>query len=354
MEHSFRTLFPELVTEANELYTVFATMAMVFVFIGLLVAAWRSSFGDISIVMRGLATAGIIAVVLSVFPNWVDHLQIMLHGLVNQIDANPSESHQLFAELIAGPVEKGVEEAGFWDVLWADDGGLGKEILFAVIWLMGQIALAIMWLFFIVQQLILIFGVATSPVFLAMLALELTKPIGIKFLMSLFGVICWPIGWAIADKATQAFLRMAADARIFEYFDKGHVLGTVGLPFLLIVLSIWILVSTIAAPVAVSKMLQSGIQIGSSLLSSLGTATAQGASYATGAGITAAMAGGSERAVAGAAMAGGAGGLASGAAGTSGLLMPAMIGTMAAMTGFSSGGQDPNKKAEAIARKAGK
>ena len=69
MEYSFTELFPDLLDEAHELYAVFSGIAMVVVFAGLIFTAWRSSFGDLAQLMRGVAMAGIVAVVLSVFPD---------------------------------------------------------------------------------------------------------------------------------------------------------------------------------------------------------------------------------------------------------------------------------------------
>ena len=352
MEYSFRDLFPDLLDEAHELYAMFTGIAMVVVFAGLIFVAWRSSFGDLGQMMRGIVLAAIVAVVLSVFPGWVDGLQLMAHAVITEIDADPSESHQKFARLIAGPMEGDDQDVGFWDVLWADEGGLGKAVLYAVVLLMGKIALAIMWLFFLIQQLVLIFGIAVAPVFLSMLMLGVTRGIAIKYLISLLAIILWPLGWAVADIMTSALLEMAAGEEVYREAGGNVILSGSQTLFFMVVLSLWILVSTIAAPIAISKSLQYGTQIGSSLLQSLGAGLGQGTSYALGAGATASFSGGSSAAVGAAAAAGGVAGVVSGAAGSSGAIVPAAVGAMAVMAGGSSSGGNFNQKAEAIAEKA--
>jgi len=352
METGFNQLFPDILEKAYELYGVFTSVAMVVVFAGLSMAAIRGTFGDLTSLMRGLVSTGIIAVVISVFPSWVDQLQVMAHSLVSQLDSSPAESHQRFAELIAEPDVEG-EDVGFWDVLWADKGGIGKAIIYGVVFLFGKMALAVMWLVFILQKLILIFGVSVSPLFISMLSLQTTRSIGVKYLMSLLGLIFYPIGWSVANLLTASLLKLVAGDGVSAMSGGSLLLEGTQMVFIVIVLSLWILVSTIQAPRMISKMIQQGSQIGADLFSGFGRSLAQGAGYAVGAGVTASMQGGGKGAVAGASTAGGLAGVAMGAASSGSVILPAAIGTLAAVSGGSSASSNPNERAEEIARKAG-
>ena len=350
MQSSFKDLFPDLVDEALELYDLLSLVAFVIMFAGLVLSAWRGSFGDLAQMMRGVVTAAILAVIISVFPDWVDQVQIAAHSVLAEVDSDPSESHARFAQLVAGPVEGEDQDVGFWDVLWADEGGIGKAIIYSAVLLASKFSLAVMWLFFLVQQLILVMGVAVGPVFLSMFMLDATRASATKYIFTLLSICLWPFGWQVADLVTAALLKMAAGEEIYRISGGNEVISGTQTLFFMVVLSLWILVSTIAAPIAISKSLQTGAQIGSSLLTSLGFGSAQGAGYALGAAATSSYAGGSRVATLAAAAVGGAAGVVSGAAGTSGAIVPAAIGASAAMSGGSK--SDPSTEADAIASRA--
>ncbi len=352
METGFNELFPDILDKAQELYGVFSTIGIVLVFAGVTMAAWRGTFGDLSTLIRSVATAGIIAVVISVFPDWIDQLQAMAYSVVDQLDASPAESHRRFAELIVEPDVKG-EEVGAWDILWADKGGLGMVILYGLILLFANMALAVMWICFIIQKLVLVFGVSVSPLFISMLALGVTRSIGVKFLLGLLGTICIPIGWAVSDIFTASLLKLVTGDSIGKASNESLLIEGAQMFFVVIVISLWILVSTLLAPKLISKMLQHGSQIGADLLSGFGRSLGQGTGYAVGAGVTAAMQGGGKGAVASASTAGGLAGVAMGAASSGSVLLPAAIGTLAAMSGSPTQSSNPNERAEEIARKVG-
>lgn len=330
MTTSFSAMFPELIEESHRLYDTFSIIASVIVFGGLCMAASEGSFGDLGRALRGLLTAALVVVVIGIFPRLTDLLQQMAHSLVTDIHADPSESHRQFANLIMGPEADGNSEAGMWDILWADKGGFGKAVLYAVVLMFGKLAFAIMWLATLIQNLIMLLGVAVAPVFLAMITVEFTRGIAGRYFLTLTSTICWPLGWAVADVVTKGLLGMASG---------------IGILSIIVILSLWIPFSAIAAPIAITKLLASGSQIGASLLQGVGMAVSQGTSYAVGAGVTTSLGGGGRLASGAAAIAAGAGGMASGATGNSGVLIPGIIGTAAVM----ASSKDPEKEAARMA-----
>ena len=349
MGESFHLVFPELLEGARELYRTMSMMSMIVLFAGLLLAAWRGSFGSLDETMRGILSVGVITVVIQVFPDWVDQLQQMFHALVQQLKADPSESHAKFAKLITGETD---QDLGFWDVLFDDDGGFGKAMIYAAILLVGKVAWLVMWMAYWIQHMLLIYGIALAPISLSMFMLNATRGIAIRYLLSLLGIIIWPLGWAVADVATTALLKLAATDKIYVVTSTDAlVFGTQTLFFILL-LSIWILVSTIAAPRLVSQAIQTGSQIGVSLMSTMGTSMARGASYGAGAGLTMSMGGSSAGAIAAGVGGGAVGGIASGATGGGGVIGPTLIGAMAMTAGGGGGSsKDVNQEAAQIAAK---
>lgn len=339
---------PQVRDGAMHLHATFAAFAMLLVYAGILTGAFRAAYGDVGSITRTIASAGVVTLVVFSMPGWVDQLQLLFHSLVEEMGADPAKSHERFAMLIAGPETATADSPGFWDVLFDDQGGIGKAILYAIILLIGKIALAVMWLFFVVQQILLLVAVGVSPVFVAMLLVGAVRDVGVKFLLSLVAIIAWPLGWAVADLFTTGLLQMAAAPETYDPAGGNAALEASQGFFLIVLLSIWMLVSTIAAPMAIYKALQTGGQVGASLLGALSTAVSQGGSYALGAGVTASMSGTSSATAALAAGVAGAGGIISGAAGSTGMILPAAIGTMAVMAGSRSSG-DYNQLATEMA-----
>ena len=331
--NSFKDVFPEIVSQGHAFYQVCGSLAAVAVFAGLVTSSLSGAFGDVRQTLHGLVKASLVVFLIGVFPQLVDLAQDVNHALVEETGSNPEESSREFARLIAGPESADQEGVGFWEILWDDNGGIGKAIYFAVLLLMGKLAMAVMWLAYLVQNFILVIGVAVAPLFLALFTIESLKGIAGRYLTSLFATICWPFGWCVMNLVTSGLIRtVAADPGASEF------------ALILIITSLWMLASAIGVPMGVHKLFVHGSQLGLSLLGSAGTAASQGLGYGVGAGVSASLAGSGRWTTAAATVAGGIGGVVTGATGRSGMLIPTMIGTAAVMA--SSGSTDGNKAAE--------
>ena len=256
--------------------------------------------------------------------------------------------------MIGGAVEGDDQDVGFWDILWADEGGLGKAFLYAAIFLAAKLASAFMWLAHIVQQVLLLFGVAFAPAFLAMFLLSSLIGIAVNYLLMLMNLVLWPLGWAAADLLTDYLLKLSSGEKVYETADGYWGLTGSQSLFFIIVITLWISLSTILAPWAVRKVLTQGANIGSEIFARFGASLGQGVSYSVGASVTAGMAGGSRGAVASAGAIGGLAGLAGGAVGSSGALLPAAIGVGAATASPAVTGSNEqiDRKAASIAKKS--
>lgn len=330
MKEDIAGFFPELQARSGELYGVMTVLAAVLVLAGLIVRLNRAGT-DPGQIIRSLTTAGIIAIAIGSFPDWVNELQLLSYDLVEGMDASPSSSHERFALLVADASEqKDGKQPGLWDVLWAEKGGLGQAIVYACVFVAAKVASAVMWLFFIVQQALVLFQTSLAPVFLAMFMIGALSNTATQFLLRLVAVLLWPLGWAIADLLTDSLLKAAAASMDYKNFDESLASGQ-HTSFFILVITLWVLISTIGAPLIIWKLLSSGANAGSMLFAQMGMATVQGTLYGTAAGATASLAGGSRGTSLAAGMAGGMGGIASGAMLTSGAAIPSAIGVGAAM-----------------------
>ena len=343
---------PLLQEKAGALYHVSVPLAAVLVLGGLIVAISRAG-SDPAALLRAILGVGIIALSIAYFPDWSNTAQDIAHGIIEELGANPSQSHENFARYVAGVSADGDEKAGLWDVLFSGDGGIGHAMLYAAIFLLSKLASAIMWLFFVLQQALIQFQIGFAPIFLAMFLVGPLRSVALQFQMSFAAVLLWPLGWAIASLMTDTILQLAATNRIYRTAD-GLLLGGPQTFFFTIVLSVWVLFSTIGAPLVIRKLLTTGANAGAVLLSNVGMALTQSALYGTSAGATTSMAGGSAGASSGVAAAAVAGGAISGALGSNGVFIPSAIGVGAALAVSSSGSPtgDSTARAHELAKQA--
>lgn len=343
--------FPGLYDQAIELNGTLLPIALILATFGIIAYGIKGMNGDVNGMTRGLASTLVVAILIPLMPDLVNEVQLLAHSLVEEMGANPSGNSQQFGKLIVGKTSDGEAEVGFFDILTDSKGGFGKAMLYLILLLTSFFALVIQYLFFIAQQVLVIYGIAAAPIFLAALLVSALREIATKYFLSLVAVALWPLGWAFADLVTSELLQQAADAEIKSQYLPGFVLRTTQSLFFAFTVSIWLIVSTIAAPYVVSKVVTSGANAGGTLFGRLATALGLGASYGVMAGATARMTGASGLKATIAGGAAGLGGIISGGTGGGGFLIPATIGMAAAKSNMgkdSKGPTDYNKKASKI------
>jgi hypothetical protein len=253
-------------------------------------------------------------------------------------------------------------------------GTVGNAIRYAVfkllailgafsIWLILQCCGIVMYVFLSVRYLLVHLESIVLPVFIAMIATDSLRGAGNNFVLGLVGIIFWPLGWALGHIGTLAlanwFDSLVAltlhvpgtqqPGAIYDMIVNGPAGGlpaptlqalamAVGITFVgAMIIGIYVLIVTFAAPFIIGKALKSGSGIFGEMVG--GTAKGAAGLGAAAAGLAAlAMTGGGAAAAAGAgsaqAAAGGTGGGA--AAGGSGGGMPVGTNAMAALTNGSS------------------
>jgi type IV secretion system protein TrbL len=144
------------------------------------------------------------------------------------------------------------------------------EALFVMICcVLGMLAMWIMWL---LQQVLAEVCFAVSPIFLGCILLPPMGQMAARFFTNYIAVLCWPIGWGIANFVTVALLNLALNPTnntglgALNFFGGGFIWW--------IGVGLWALFSSVAAPWLVTKALSAGEQPLISLFSA-GVRTAQ-------------------------------------------------------------------------------
>ena len=171
------------------------------------------------------------------------------------------------------------------------------------------------------QKFIVYLAYGFAPLFIGFLAVRTLHSIGVTFLLGFVGVLCWPLGWGAAAIMTRGLIDFMADQSLFNLgagaggagYALQNILGVAAL-------GLWLVFSTIAAPIIIQKAISTSTQIGQALAS--GAVTAGTAGVSSGAGAAAAI--------------GGQGGLVAAAAGIAGGAAAATAGTAESATSGST------------------
>jgi hypothetical protein len=196
----------------------------------------------------------------------------------------------------------GADES-WWDLL--DAQAIFESIVTGILWCFGWFAGIVVFYAHLTQKFILYLAYGFAPLFIGFLAVRTLHSIGVTFLLGFAGVLCWPLGWGAAAIMTRGLIDFMADQSLFTLgagtggagYALQNILGVAAL-------GLWLIFSTIAAPLIIQKAITTGTQIGQALAS--GAVTAGIAGVTSGAGAAGAIGAQGGLAVAAAGVAGGA------------------------------------------------
>ncbi len=128
--------------------------------------------------------------------------------------------------------------------------GVAITYLMAII---ASIAVGLMQALLFIQQAIVILSTMLLPVFIAFLVMGGSQEgIGVAFIRTIWGVLCWPLGWGIVNIGAQAGLSVLSTS------TDGGVLSGLALLLQFGLVGAWIIVGTAAVPFAISGALTRG------------------------------------------------------------------------------------------------
>ena len=285
---SFTTLFPDFISKVQSLSSALVPVAAVLCFAGLIFATLRFMQGDHMTLYKKLVAVAVIAVAIGSIWDWTSLIKDGVSDLVvNQLQADPSDVSNRFSTLLSSPLNQ--TGNGWWDAIFSPATTVADGISRLLIWIIGKTAWLIMWWSRLAQTAILYFALSLAPLFLGMYAIDAMKQVAFRWTLGMISVCIWPLGWAVADLMTDGLLKNAANHDLIIAYggtaagglaDQGNAVATY---IFIIAASIWIIFSTIAAPVIISKSIVSGgMMIGAQLMSGAASAGQAAASKAAG------------------------------------------------------------------------
>lgn len=303
--NNFDTLFPNFLNQCTEMNHVLTPIAFVLLAIGI-VSSTVTGRRSPSAYLRTIGRTFAFAAVLAYLPTWSNEIATTVDSTVkNTLHADPAGVYQQYQKALALNKGTGSSKSGtksWWDVL--DGQALFEAGISIILWVLGFIASVIVFYAYLVQKFILYVGYALAPIFIGFLAVRTLHSIGVGFLLGYAGVLCWPLGWGAASLLTSGLISFMTDQ---SFLSLGGVSGSAGYGLQnllgLAALALWLISSTIAAPIIMQKAIATGAQVGQALTTTAVIAGSAGAAAGVAAVTTIASGGGV--ALAGAGVAGG-------------------------------------------------
>jgi hypothetical protein len=293
--NNFDTLFPNFLNQCAEMNRVLTPIAFVLLAIGIVsstVTGHRSPSAYLRTIGRTLA----FVTVLSYLSTWGNEVAAVVDTTVKEtLKADPSAVYAQYQKALA--ISKGTSGStnsgskSWWDLL--DAQSIFEAIVSGALYLLGLLASVIVFYAYLVQKFILYLGYALAPIFIGFLAVRTLHSIGVGFLLGYAGVLIWPLGWGAASILTSGLIGFMTDQSFLASggFSGGANYGLQNL-IGLAALALWLISSTIAAPIIIQKAIATGAQVGQALFATTATAGIAGATAAVGAATTFGAAGG--------------------------------------------------------------
>ncbi len=273
--NDFDSLFPNFLPQCLEMNRVLTPIAFVLFVVGVVsstMTGQRSAGAYLRTIGRTLGYAAVLALLV----NWGGEVATIMDQTVKQtLQANPGAVYAQYQKALEVKKTSG-DERSWWDVL--DGQAIFETAISAAMWLLGWLASVVVFYAYLIQKFVIYVAYGLAPIFIGFLAVRTLQSIGVAFLLGFVGVLCWPLGWGAASLLTAGLIDFMTDQ---SFFSLGAVAGGAGYGLQnlmgLAVLAIWLLSSTIAAPVLIQKAISTGAQIGGALIGTAATAGAAGA-----------------------------------------------------------------------------
>jgi type IV secretion system protein TrbL len=185
---------------------------------------------------------------------WLMRMNDVITAFSGLMGVDPTTVDDRFVGFISGKTPAN-PDTSIWDVIW-DTKSIGTAICYALLWFFGWIAWGLQYIVKLIGDILLTAGWALSPIFLAFFMLRPMAAVGLKYVMGLVAIVCWPFGWVMAAVVTNAMLDAAATASLIPIMVPGG--GPVAPALTVLLIGLWMLITSVLAPYVTYRVLTSG------------------------------------------------------------------------------------------------
>ncbi len=218
-------------------------------------------------VLHALVGAALAVTLVTNFAPLADSAQDAVENLVtNVLHARPADvADKYLTALQTAIAAQSAESPTILGTLWRVPMLLFEGVLVAIVLFAALVAAIVFFLAYVLQKLLLEMGYALAPLFLGFLGINAVRSIGVQYLLGLAGIILWPLGWAVASLVTDRLIDYATDQNFMTPSATGLAYALRNL-LASLMLAVWVIISTVAAPLAIQRALSHGVQIGNQLI----------------------------------------------------------------------------------------
>ena len=270
--NNFDTLFPNFAASCAALKSVLMPVAYLLLVTGMVLSTivGRRSAGP---VLRALGRTIVYIIVLTQLVNWGNQIATITDSTVtNVLHADPSNVYQQYNQALQAQ-QSTTSQNSWWEKLFNVGTSIFEALISGLLWIFGLLASVIVFYAYLVQKFILYLGYALSPIFIGFLAIRALNQTGANYLLALVGVMLWPLGWGAASLVTGGLITFMTDQSFLWNQSLGGAAGYAFQNFIgVAALGVWVIFSTIAAPLIIQRAITHGIQVGAALVSGVTTA----------------------------------------------------------------------------------
>lgn len=297
MMPDFNSMFPNFTNRCVELMQMLMPVAYLLI-VGGMISSTVTGHRSGSAYFRTFGRTIVFIVLMTFLVSWGNEICTVVDSTVkNVLRVDPSKVYDDYQQALQ--IQKAAAgERSWWEKVFQWQASLLEAIITGIFFVFGWIAGALMWWGYLLQKVILFLGYGLSPVFVGFLAFQSLHEVGKRYFLNLVGVMLWPLGWGVAGLVTQSMIDFMTDRSFLRAYpivggtDLYSLQNLMGVAFL----AIWLIFSTIAAPVIIQKAIATGSLAASHLLSGAfaagRTAVATGATTLATAGTSATGVGG--------------------------------------------------------------
>jgi hypothetical protein len=213
-------------------------------------AAPPSPFG----MMKFIIQIFLVVLVLANSSSLITNGQTLVQNWVQQnIPARPENVAARYQQELAQAQNAPSANKSFWSKLFSSNWF--DAIIYAFLTMLSWLAMGIMFLVYTLQRSVLLLCWAVSPLLFPLLAIRPLSYLGLRHVLRILAIMLWPVGNALAATVTDGLIGAAVNQNFLASHSVAGSLGY-GLQNLLVltVITIWIIFSTVLAPVFIQRM----------------------------------------------------------------------------------------------------
>jgi hypothetical protein len=266
MNNTFESLFPGFIKACTDLHDLLVPFALGLLVLSFCFVFWRGPLNGPQLIQFLIRLFAIVLLITQT-ATVMNSAQEILQAFIDQnIPARPENVAQRYREKLADAQQAtDREDTGFFQrILGAD---LFQGFVYGVLTLIAWGGLLINFFVYVVLKVALLLSWTLSPPLFALFAIDPLAGIAWRHLLRIVGILMAPISLALAATISEGILDgMVRDSFLKELGIAGSVgYGATNL-LAIVVLAVWIAVSSIVGPLWMQRLVTQGAGAATALL----------------------------------------------------------------------------------------